>query len=192
MTRRFTGRRPLVLGFGSIAASGLMLTGCGEPAATDAVFDTAAQCIESGVNADICNAEYQEALQRHVRDAPKFNGQAACEAEYGEGRCLETPAAAGTAGTGTGSFFVPFMTGYLISSAISNLGSYGAYRSYRRDSQGYNPVPIYRNRAGSTFRSDPPAIGQAPQQRPFNVNTRTVARQGFGGSAATRGFSFGG
>lgn len=188
MTHRFAKRTPLVLSLGTIAAGGAALTGCGDPAPTEAVYNTPAQCIEAGVNADICNAEYQEALQSHLRDAPKFNGQAACEAEYGAGKCLEQPTAPGSA---TGSFFVPFMTGYLISSAISNLTNYGAYRNYRRD-RGYAPVPVYTNRSGATYRSDPPAIGRPPQQRPFNVNTRTVSRQGFGGSAATRGFSFGG
>jgi len=105
---------------------------------------------------------------------------------------METPAAAtGTQGSGSGSFFMPFMTGYLISSAISNLSNYGAYQR-QRESGGSSSVPIYTNRSGVSYRSDPVAIGQAPQQRPVNVNTRTVSRQGFGGMSSSRGSSFGG
>ncbi|GGD40357.1 DUF1190 domain-containing protein [Aureimonas glaciei] len=190
MTRRFTGRRPPILVLGTIAVSGLALSSCGETPPAEIVYNSAAQCIEAGVDSDICNAEYQQALQQHVQNAPKFNAMAVCEAEYGEGRCMEA-AAQGSTGTGTGGFFVPFMTGYLVSSAISNLTNYGAYRNYRRDT-GYNSAPIYTGRGGQTYRSDPPAIGQPPQPRPYNVNTRTVSRQGFGGLSSNRGFSFGG
>ncbi|MBC8130359.1 MAG: DUF1190 domain-containing protein [Rhizobiaceae bacterium] len=187
MKRRFTGRRPPFLVLGTIAASGLVLSACGEEPPAEIVYNSAAQCIEAGVDTEICNAEYQQALQQHVQNAPKFNAVAVCEAEYGEGRCME----AGTqSASGTGGFFVPFMTGYLVSSAISNLTNYAAYRNYRRDT-GYNSAPIYTSRGGQTFRSDPPAIGQAPQQRPYNVNTRTVSRQGFGGLSSNRS-SFGG
>jgi len=192
MTRRFTAPRRPLLALGTIAAGGLSLTACGDTPAQDAAYTSPAQCIEAGVNADICSAEYQQAMQAHLKNAPKFDGQAACEAEYGAGRCMETSAAAtGTQGSGSGSFFMPFMTGYLISSAISNLSNYGAYQR-QRESGGYSSVPIYTNRSGVSYRSDPVAIGQAPQQRPVNVNTRTVSRQGFGGMSSSRGMSFGG
>jgi len=190
MTKRFTGRARPILALGTIAAGGLALSACGDAPAQDAVYASPAQCIEAGVEADICNAEYQEALQAHLRDAPRFDGQAACEAEYGAGRCLETPAA-GTQTSGGGGFFVPFMTGYLVSSAISNLTNYGAYSSYR-NSGGYRPGPIYTDRSGASYRSEPATVGQPARQRPVNVNTRTVSRQGFGGMSSSRGMSFGG
>lgn len=190
MSKRFLGRHRPLLALGTIAAGGLVLSACGDAPAEDTVYSTAAQCIEAGVDGEICNAEYQEALQAHLKTAPKFDGRAACEAEYGAGQCLETPAA-GNQGSGSGGFFMPFMTGYLISSAISNLSNYGAYSSYR-NSGSYHPGPIYTNRSGVSYRSDPPAIGQPPRQRPVNVNTRTVSRQGFGGMATSRGSSFGG
>lgn len=192
MTKRFiAGRRPL-LALGTIAAGGLVLSACGDAPAEDTIYKTATECIEAGGDDEICTAEYQEALRAHLKNAPKFDGLAACEAEYGAGKCLETPAAAGNQGSGGGGFFMPFMTGYLVSSAISSLSDYGAYRRYRERDSGYYPGPIYTNRSGVSYRSDPPAIGQPPRQRPVNVNTRTVSRQGFGGMASSRGSSFGG
>ncbi|RFC66264.1 DUF1190 domain-containing protein [Fulvimarina endophytica] len=190
MARRKRAARPPRLALGTIAATGLILSGCGDEPATDAVYNTPSECAASGVDLQICEAEYQQALQQHLQNAPRFDGQAACEAEYGEGRCLSSGNLPGEQQTdgGTGSFFLPFMTGYLVSSAIGNLSSYAAYRNYR-SSPSYNySAPIYQNRAGQTVTSA--TQGGQRVSRPVNVNTRTVARSGFGGRSS--GGFFGG
>lgn len=179
MTRRFTGIRHHSLILGSLAASGMVLSGCAEDVPQEYQFATTEECRAAGFNEQICTAEYQEALSRQVRDAPRFNDQAACEAEYGEARCLQTRDQ-----NGGSSFFMPFMAGYVVSSALRNFTSYGAYSDYRRNNA-YTPTPIYRNRAGDTVTS---AGGSERVARPYNVNTRTVARQGFGGRSSSRGF----
>ncbi|MDY8110397.1 DUF1190 domain-containing protein [Fulvimarina sp. 2208YS6-2-32] len=193
MRKRKIGSHPPLLALGTIAATGLVLSGCGEEPATDAVFNTPTECASSGVDLEICEAEYQQALQQHLSNAPRFDGQAACEAEYGEGRCLDAGQVADQQGAnngGSGSFFIPFMTGYLVSSAIGNLASYAAYRNYR-SSPSYNySSPIYTNRAGQTVTS---AVRDGQRiSRPVNVNTRTVSRSGFGGRSTSRGGFFGG
>lgn len=192
MRKRFTGGRPPLLALGTIAAGGLALTACGEDPAEDTMYTSPAQCIEAGIEQNICNAEYQSALSEHLRNAPRFDGQAACEAEYGAGRCMATPREAAD-GSGAGSFFVPFMTGYLISSAVSHLTNYSSYGTYVGGGSYRRPTPIFTNRSGATYRSDPAIGTKVSTPRPANVNTRTVSRSGFGGISSSRGgFSFGG
>jgi uncharacterized protein YgiB involved in biofilm formation len=147
------------------------------------------------MNQQVCEAGYQDAMQAHLVSAPRFDGLAACEAEYGEGQCTAAPATTQTGGGG-GSFFVPFLAGYMMSSAINNLTDYGNYRRLRQsEGYAYGTVPIYRNRSGQTLT---PGRGSgangavvAPGRQtmqPVNVNTRTVARQGFGGRSTGLGF----
>lgn len=194
MRRRFAANRPL-LALGTIAASSLALAGCaGEPPG-EVMFTSAEQCIEAGMDQQVCLAGYQDAMQAHWQNAPRFDGLAACEAEYGAGQCGEAPAAVTSGG---GSFFVPFLAGYMMSSALNNLSDYGAYRRQRElNGYGYGTSPIYRNRSGQTVT--PGTLGRqngtaiAPSQRsmqPVNVNTQTVARSGFGGRSG--GWSLGG
>lgn len=179
MTRRFTGTRQHSLILGSIAASGLVLSGCGENVPQEQLFATVEECRTAGISEQICTAEYQEALSRQIRDAPRFNDQAACEAEYGVAKCLraEDP-------DNGSSFFMPFMAGYVVSSALRNFTSFGSYSNFRR-TNAYTPTPIYRNRAGDNVTT---AGGSQRVARPYNVNTRTVSRQGFGGRSSGRGF----
>jgi len=192
MTRRFIGRKPPLLALGTIAAGGLALSGCGNEPADDTLFTSPAQCIEAGVDNDICNAEYQAALSQHLRDAPKFDGLSACEAEYGAGRCMSA-AREQAGGSGSGSVFLPFMTGYLISSAVQRLTNYNSYGTYVSGGSYARPTPIFTGRNGTTYRSDPVIGNQTATPRPANVNTRTVSRSGFGGLSSGRGgFSSGG
>lgn len=192
MTRRFISNKPPLLALGTIAASGLALSGCGNEPSADTLFTSPTQCIEAGIDNNICNAEYQTALSRHLRDAPKFDGQAACETEYGAGRCMEVPRDQAGA-SGGGSFFLPFMTGYLISSAVQRMTNYNSYGTYVSGGSYSRPTPIFTGRNGTTYRSDPVIGNQVGTPRPANVNTRTVSRSGFGGLSSGRsGFSFGG
>lgn len=184
--------RPLLV-LGTIATSSLALSGCaGEPPG-EVLFTNAQQCIEAGMSQEVCQAGYQDAVQAHIEGAPRFDGLAACEAEYGVDQCTVAPA--GATGGG-GSFFMPFLAGYVMSSAIGNLTDYSNYRRQRQaEGYGYGSTPIYRNRAGQTLT---PTFGRgantsvvAPGRQtmqPVNVNTRTVARQGFGGRSTSFGF----
>ncbi|MBO0663171.1 DUF1190 domain-containing protein [Jiella sp. MQZ9-1] len=190
MSRRFTNRVPPMLALGTIAVVAAVAHGCsGENRPTEEAFSTPQQCADSGIDMQICEAEYQQALQKHLQTAPKFNAMATCEEQYGQGRCFETNAQGQAAnGGGAGDFFVPFMTGYLVSSALANLSNYAAYRNYRYSSD-YVNTPIYRTRTGQTVTST--VSGGKAISRPVNVNTRTVSRSGFGGRSSSRGF-FGG
>ncbi|MUO80616.1 DUF1190 domain-containing protein [Agrobacterium vitis] len=193
MRRRLSGRTPPILALGTIAASSLLLSGCGEDAPTERTFTSVDQCISQGMDREVCQTAYQDAVKTHMANAPRFDGMAACEAEYGAKQCVQQTAP-NTGGTGSGSFFMPFMAGYLLSSTINNIGDY--YRYQREATQGSSyggggSTPIYRNRSGQTvtINKGRDTILAPSSSKPANVNTRTVSRQGFGGRSS---FSFGG
>ncbi|HEX8569580.1 MAG TPA: DUF1190 domain-containing protein [Caulobacteraceae bacterium] len=86
-----------------------------------------AACKAAGeVPAPDCDNGWIAAQNDHATNAPRYGDKAACEAEYGEGRCE-------TRTSGGGSFFVPFLAGMM-------LGNMGGGR--------YQPAPYYRNRRG--------------------------------------------
>lgn len=201
MRRRLSGRKPPILALGTIAASTLMLSGCGNDTPSDVMFTSVDQCVSAGTDRQVCQTAYQDAMRAHLATAPRFNGMAACEAEYGAGHCAQQQPASSTSGNGgSGNFFVPFLTGYMLSSAINNIGDYNSYRRREEENgNSYGATPIYRNRSGqtvtTTFGRSGASSGTttiAPSResvKPVNVNTRTVSRQGFGGRSS---FSFGG
>lgn len=192
MRRRLRGSRPPLLSLGTIAISSMALAGCaGEPPG-EVLFSSVDQCISAGMDAQVCQAGYQDAMQSHLANAPRFDGLAACEAEYGAGQCTQQPAAATGGG---GSFFTPFLAGYLLSSTLNNIGDYNSYRRTQiNNGNSYGSTPIYRNRSGQTLTpgTRPGGDMAAPSRQtmqPVNVNTRTVVRQGFGGGG---NYGFGG
>ena len=195
MRRRLSGRQRPVLALGTIAASAFLLSGCGDEAPTDKVFSSVDQCVSSGMDREVCQVAYQDAIKGHLDNAPRFDAKAACEAEYGDSQCIEQH---GNSNSGGGSFFTPFLTGYLVSSAVNNIGDYYSYRRQQEATGSYGgATPIYRNRAGQTLTTGttaPSGNGSAASSsrqsvKPVNVNTRSVARQGFGGRSS---FGFGG
>jgi uncharacterized protein YgiB involved in biofilm formation len=200
MRRRLSGRTRPILALGTIAASGLALASCGDSPAEEVVFKTVDQCVQAGMNEQVCQTAYQDAMRASLAGAPRFDGLAACEAEYGSGQCTEAPpAAGGSSGGGTGSFFVPFMAGYMLSTGIRTIDDYYKYRRREVEQGAVYPYvgssPVYRTRSGQTVttvstRGAPgtSVYSPRPSVKPVNVNTRTVARQGFGGRSSSFGF----
>lgn len=196
MHRRLSGRKPPILALGTIAASTLMLSGCGDDTPSDVMFTSVDQCVSAGMDRQVCQAAYQDAMQAHLANAPRFNGMAACEAEYGAGHCATQPTSSTSSNRGDGNSFMPFLAGYMLSSAINNIGDYNSYRRREEENgRSYGSTPIYLNRSGQTVTTSFGTGGTttiAPSRqsvKPVNVNTRTVSRQGFGGRSS---FSFGG
>ncbi len=196
MRRRLSGRKPPILALGTIAASSLLLTGCGDDAPTDTMYSSPEQCISAGVDRELCQTAYEDAMKAHLANAPRFNVKGECETAYGDNQCSEQR-------SNGGSFFTPFMTGYLLSSTINNITDYYSYRrrqeqsgsSYGSSGSYWGSSPIYRNRSGQTVttvgtgRSRDTAITTTSPTKPVNVNTRSVSRSGFGGRSS---FGFGG
>ena len=187
------GRKTLTLG--TIAAASLAIAGCEAPVpepmplpSTPIQFASPTECIAAGYQMTACEDAYKAALSKHQADAPRYGQQQECEEEWGSGNCRETGAATGS------SSFMPFLTGYLLSSALS--GNSGGYYNYG----GYYGSPIYRSRSGPVQLSTGGSsigsgtgvrkVATAPvvAPKPANVNTRSVSRGGFGGRMGGRSF----
>lgn len=192
MRRRLSGRRPPILALGTIAASSLILASCGGDAPSDVMYSSPDQCISAGLDRQLCQTAYEDAMKGHVENAPRFNVKGECETVYGDNQCSEQR-------SNGGSFFTPFMTGYLLSSTINNITDYYSYRRQQQSGSSgsyWGSSPIYRDRSGQTVTtvgtggsSRDSAITTARPTKPVNVNTRSVSRSGFGGRSS---FGFGG
>lgn len=164
--------RPLALAIASIT-----LAACSDPEQEVQIVSSVEDCnTNTNLTAEQCEIAYQKALAEAQRTAPRYNSQAQCEAEFGYNQCNRS-----------GSFFMPFMAGYMVSSLLNNT------------SQSYNPVYHYRS-GNSSLRNrimmaDGTIIGKAGQSS-YKVNsgnlkakptvTRTVSRGGFGSVASAK------
>jgi uncharacterized protein YgiB involved in biofilm formation len=79
-------------------------------------FSTVDECrMASGMTPDVCNRAFAAVQQTAVADAPRFDNQAACEAQYSAGQCR--------ASTWNGaSVFVPALVGALVGRSMVNAG----------------------------------------------------------------------
>ncbi len=182
--RRLSARARHSLALGGIAAAGLTLSSCGSAGPAERQFASVSDCTTAGFSQVVCEGEFEGAQAAAVATAPKFDSQAACEAEYGEAKCQPTYE------RGERSGFSPFLTGFLVANTLQNITSPRGYYDYRRDN-GYAGTPIYRTRSGQSVTSVR-APGGVTRVEPVNVNTRTAARSGFGGRGMSRGGGFGG
>ena len=204
--RRFAGRRRQRLALGGLAASAAVaLTGCDStPDFQTAQFTTLSECTSAGFPSSVCQAGYNAAYLEHQRTAPKFASQEACEKEWGSGHCAPQIAGAGpdlssaalagvpAPSASAGSIFMPAIAGFLVSQALQqryydrgdiDIDYYGGYSSYRGS-------PIYRTRTGTPVTIGGGSGGKSVMT-PVNVNTRTVAQNGFGGRSFSRSYSGG-
>jgi uncharacterized protein YgiB involved in biofilm formation len=117
-----------------------LLTACQEDETEVNNFSSVQECFASGaMNENDCQKSFDEATLAHESIAPRYESLKDCEAQYGEGKC-------GTAPNGTtqesGSWFMPFMAGYMVSNLLS-----GNNRSYQA-------APAYVTSSGKTITAD--------------------------------------
>lgn len=199
---KYTDGKRRSLALGTIAAMSIGVSACGSGVEqplklpeTPVQFASVNECIAAGYETIGCHDAYEAAVAKHAAEAPRFKTQAECNAEWGDGNCKVATNNSG------GSSFMPFMMGYLVSSALNgpNSGYYQTGRSYG--------APIYRNRSGLVqYRKDENQGGGSgvvyAGGRSYGYSTTpvtaakpsprsTVSRGGFGSSVGSRG-SFGG
>ncbi len=188
--RRFTARtRPrLVLG-GLAAAAGISLSGCDvTPDFQPTQFTNVTECVNAGFSQDACDAGYNAAKLEYDRSAPQFSSREACEKEWGTGQCAAPQATGQANGSTMSNVFVPALAGFVLSQALQRRDYSGGYIGGGFGS--YGGGAVYRDRGGSTVTLDR-SSGKAVAT-PVNVNTRSVAKSGFGGMGMSRSRSFGG
>ena len=178
-----TGRtRPRVVLVGALGAGAMALAGCGEEAVDASVFASPDACIGAGVDPAACEASFAEARAEHLETAPRYDAQAVCEAQHGEGACVAEER------TG-GSVFLPLMAGYLVGSALS--GGARARALVPSAGQGFrttdgrvgaSALSGRTNVGAAAFNARPPSTRTAPA-----LTQSSVARTGGFGAARTSG-----
>lgn len=164
--------RPLTLAVASIT-----LAACGSSEEEAQIFSSIEDCkADTTLTEAQCEVAYKEALREAERTGPKYSSQAACEAEFGYDQCNRSS---------QGSYFSPFMTGFLVSSVLNSGNNH------------YNPVYRYpqRGSADRIMTADGRIIGNVGQRsyrvdksnlKPKPTVTRTVSRGGFGSVASAK------
>lgn len=188
MTQKRTGRinldrmrkcfspKPLAVGIATV-----FVAACSDNRQDAQVYLNAEDCVGDNPEfAEQCLTAYQRALAEAERTGPKFNSERDCEYDFGDNQCRRVE-------TQSGSFFMPFMAGYMLSNLMSPRGYYyqPMYTSYSR----YSPVR-YRWIASDGFD-----YGDY-RKRKFRVKdssfkpkptvTKTMSRGGFGSSVRAK------
>lgn len=169
--------KPLALGVASV-----ILSGCGAEKEDATIYTSLEDCKQDYPGAvERCEAAYQTAVDEAMRTSPRFSSEYDCEHEFGPNQCQQV-------NNGGGSFFMPFMAGYMVSSLLSPSRYYSQplYTSYSYNSP-------FRSRwitaDGYVFDGD-------IRKRNYRVNkdvykpkptvNRTMKRGGFGSSVRAK------
>ncbi|WP_299073943.1 DUF1190 family protein [uncultured Paraglaciecola sp.] len=165
--------KPLALGIAAI-----FLSACGDQQEAQ-VFVNVSDCTNANPEyAAQCKAAYEDALKEAERTGPKYNTQRDCESEFGPNQCTRSQ---------SGSFFMPFMAGYMLSNIMSPRGYYSQpmFTSYSRHSS-------YRNRwigaDGYDFGDNRRRTLRVNEKsfKPKPTVTKTISRGGFGSSVRAK------
>ena len=169
--------KPLAVGI-----AGIMSSGCADDRQDAQIYTSVDDCKRDYPDAvEKCEAAYQTALDEAARTSPRFSTESDCEYEFGANQCREM-------NSGSGSFFMPFMAGYMVSQLLSPRPYYSQpiYTSY-------SPYSPFRSRwitaDGYVFDGDirkrnykvSPSV-----YKPKPTVTRTVNRGGFGSSVRAK------
>lgn len=174
--RKAFALKPLAIG-----VAGILLTGCGEEKQQADIYTNVDECINDHPDAaDVCRTAYQNALDEASRTGPKYSTQNDCEYEFGNNQCQYVQ-------TQSGSFFMPFMAGYMVSSLLSPRPYYQPiYTSY-------SPYSSYRSRwvtaDGHIFDGDVRKRNYSVPKsvyKPKPTVSRTIKRGGFGSSVRAK------
>jgi uncharacterized protein YgiB involved in biofilm formation len=167
--------KPLALGVAAI-----FLSACGDKQEA-AVFTSVNDCTNANPEfAAQCKTAYDDALKEAERTGPKYNSQRDCESEFGSNQCTSVQ-------SGSGSFFMPFMAGYMLSNLMSPRGYYSQpmFTSFSRNSS-------YRNRwvgaDGYDFGDNRRRTMRVSEKslKPKPTVSKTMSRGGFGSSVRAK------
>lgn len=167
--------KPLALGIAAI-----FLSACGDKQEA-AVFTSVDDCVGANPeSAEQCKTAYEDALAEAERTGPKYNSQRDCESEFGANQCNYVQRS-------SGSFFMPFMAGYMLSNLMSPRGyysqpmftSHSRYSSYRNRWIGADGYDFGDNRR-RTMRVSEKSL------KPKPTVSKTMSRGGFGSSVRAK------
>ena len=163
----------------AMGASALALSACGESELPAGVYTSVEQCMADKQFSEAdCKKAFATAKEEHPKVAPKYASKSDCEADFGAGKCEESPYRT-SSGTST---FMPLFVGYMLGRSLSG-------------SPGFAPQPLYRTQNGTQFRTgDNRAVTSKTgvQNVPHSATTSqfkstTTTRGGFGRTGSVYG-----
>lgn len=175
-----------------MATTAVLLAGCeSEPQVEVQSYASLKSCLSSGDYTQAeCLEAYEVALDYHDKSAPRYDSFQLCVEQHGPNACGRS--------VDGGDYFTPFLMGYMVSSALDDIGDYDRRRRYEHIVR-----PTYRTSSGGiatssgyTIKKNRDGKYEAPKSatakpKPAKVQTRTsvVSRGGFGGrsSSSSRG-----
>lgn len=101
-----------------LAAVGVILVATvwsmtGDDKEENLVYNSLSDCRAAGqLTAQQCETAFSEATAARLKDAPKFQSQSACEAQYGANGC-------GSATIGGAQYFIPALAGFMLARGLS-------------------------------------------------------------------------
>src|SRR5262249_3926177 len=149
---------------------------CGESETPAGIYTSVEQCAsDKQFTEDECRKAFETAKEEHKKVAPKYASKSECEADFGVGKCEESPYRT-SSGTST---FMALLVGYMLGRSFST------------------PQPLYRTPGDSTFRTGdnrPVTTKTGLQNVPHSATTSqfkstTLSRGGFGKSGHIYGSS---
>lgn len=170
-----------------VGATAFTLAGCSEEQVDASAFPDLQSCTNAAEQGGMltvqeCETSFAEAETLHVETAPRYDSLQVCEEQHGEGAC-GTEAAASDGGSG--SIFMPLMTGLLIGNLLSGrAGMSSAQPLYKTaDGKFTNAArsSTFSGNSGSTkmntsqFVRPTSTVGKAPMTR-----ATASSRGGFG------------
>lgn len=175
--RKAFALKPLAVG-----VAGVFATACADNRQDARIYTSLDECSRDFPDAiERCEAAYENAVQEAARTSPRFGSEYDCEYEFGPNQCRYVE-------TNNGSFFMPFMAGFMVSQLLSPsryysqplYTSYSPYSSFRSrwvTADGYVFDGDIRKRK---YRVRPDVF------KPKPTVTRTMSRGGFGSSVRAK------
>lgn len=191
-------KRSRTVALSILGATAFALAGCQEEQVEAQAFPDLASCKVAADQGGVmsiadCETSFAEAQQLHVESAPRYDSLQVCEEQHGPGACGTEEA---VSNGGSGSIFMPLLTGYLIGSMLSGRGGMAASQPLYRTADGKFATPSggtkLSGNAGSaklgasSFSKPPATLGKPPMSK------ATVKSRGGFGSSRSFGGSFGG
>ncbi len=175
-----------------------VLSGCGDSEEQALIFKDPEDCMDFGVEAEACEAQYQQALSNHFLEAPRYGSEGSCEADFGYDNC-----------DNEGSIWRPIMAGFMLAAVAEAVDEgFDMMKKKKRKKYAFlggsaygGSKPLYRSRddyfsyrnannqyIGSVNNRGTTLVKKSKVKYTSKPRTRTVKRGGFGSRASSRGF----
>ena len=165
-----------------MSAVPLVLSACAESeTSSEGLYTSVEECIAQTNDSYNCQQAHASATEQAVASSPRYATREECIAAHGADQCNEQRDASGH------SFFMPFMTGFLMAQMFRGGQPVGLASS-----------PAYRNPAGNWQRPAAPGgvyrpgVGGSTAMVPVNAKPNvapTTSRGGFGANSSQRASS---